>query len=193
MREPATMRIGWGHWRCTTQCGYSYLILLFAVAILASGLAGTGIVWHTAQQRAKETDLLFAGNQIRNAIASYAMRTPGNLRRYPATLDDLIKDPRFPTVVRHLRKIYRDPVTGTTDWGLIIAPGGGIMGVYSKSEAPPLKRTGFDAPDRAFEDRTKLLGEKMTYKEWQFAYLAPAPPGVAPAVAAPPAQSTRPR
>jgi type II secretory pathway pseudopilin PulG len=143
-------------------------VLLFAVAIAAAGLAGTGIVWHTALQREKEAELLFIGNQIRNAIASYYLR---GARVYPASLEDLLKDPRFPGTVRHLRKLYRDPITNTTDWGLIAAPGGGIMGVYSKSEAAPLKRAEFDAPNRGLEDRAKQLGDKLAYKDWQFVYV----------------------
>jgi type II secretory pathway pseudopilin PulG len=153
------------------QRGFSYLLLLFTVAILTAGLAGTGIVWHTAQQREREVELLFIGNQIRAAIGSYYAMTPGNLRRYPASMEELLKDPRFPMTVRHLRKPYRDPVTGTGDWGLVIAPGGGFMGVFSNSEAAPLKRAGFDAPNRAFEERTVQLADKMNYKEWQFVYL----------------------
>lgn len=172
--------------RVAKESGFSYLVLLFAVAIAAAGLAGTGMVWHTAQQREKEAELLFIGNQFRQAIASYSARTPGNLRRYPGALEELLKDPRFPMPVRHLRKLYRDPITGTTDWGLIVAPGGGIMGVYSKSEAAPLKRAGFDLPNRVFEERTKALGEKMAYKEWQFVYIAPV------AVRAPSAARPRP-
>ncbi|MBI3043898.1 MAG: type II secretion system protein [Betaproteobacteria bacterium] len=148
-------------------------MLLFAVAIAAAGLAGTGIVWHTTLQREKEAELLFIGNQYRAAIASYYARTPGNLRRYPGALEELLKDPRSPSTVRHLRKLYRDPITNTTDWGLIAAPGGGIMGVYSKSEAAPFKRADFDPPNRVFEDRANALKDKMTYKEWQFAHVAP--------------------
>ena len=164
------------------QSGFSYLVLLFAVAIMGAGMAGTGIVWHTAQQRERETELLFIGNEIRDALASYYARTPGGLRRYPGALEELVKDPRFPTTVRHLRKVYRDPVTGSTDWGLIPAPGGGILGVYSKSEARPLKNAEFDFPNRVFEERAKVLGEKMTYKEWQFAFVPGLQPGVAPVV-----------
>lgn len=151
--------------------GFSYLVLLFAVAIAAAGMAGTGIVWHTTLQREKEAELLFIGNQIRAAIASYYLRAPGNVRRYPGALEDLLKDPRFPATVRHLRKLYRDPMTNTTDWGLIAAPGGGIMGVYSKSEAAPLKRANFDAPNRALEDRARQLGDKLVYKDWHFVYV----------------------
>ena len=163
--------------RRSHQAGFSYLVLLFAVAIMGAGMAGTGIVWHTAQQRERETELLFIGNEIRDALASYYVRTPGNLRRYPGSLEELVKDPRFPTTVRHLRKVYRDPITGSTEWGLIPAPGGGILGVYSKSEARPLKLADFDFPNRLFEEQSKALGDKMTYKEWQFAYVPTVVPG----------------
>ena len=169
----------------SNENGFSYLVLLFAVAIIAAGMAGTGIVWHTAMQRDKETELLFIGNEIRDALASYSARTPGNLRRYPGALEELLKDPRFPTTVRHLRKLYRDPITGTTDWGLITAPGGGIMGVYSKSDAAPLKRAEFDVPNRPFEDRARQLKEKMAYSDWQFVYIAPAAAAAARAPVAP--------
>jgi len=80
-----------------------------------------------------------------------------------------VKDPRFPNTVRHLRALYRDPITGGAAWGVILAPGGGIMGVYSNSELNPLKRTNFEFPNRVFEERSMQLKEKMTYKEWQFA------------------------
>lgn len=154
------------------QAGFTYLVLLFSVAIAATGMAGTGMVWHTAAQREKERELLYVGNQIRKAIASYQMRSPTGVAVYPPSLEDLLKDRRYPTNVRHLRRIYRDPITGTFDWGLIPAPGGGIMGVYSKSEKRPLKRANFDQPDQVFEERARQLGEKMTYREWQFAHVA---------------------
>lgn len=157
------------------QEGFSYLVLLFAVAIAAAGLAGTGIVWHLNQQREKERELIFIGNQMRAAIASYQARTPAGAMAYPPTLDDLVKDKRFPVTVRHLRKVYRDPMTGTFEWGLIPAPGGGIMGIYSKSERRPIKRADFDLPNRVFEEQAKALGEKMTYRNWQFAHVAQQP------------------
>jgi type II secretory pathway pseudopilin PulG len=146
-------------------------VLLFAVAIMGAGMAGTGIVWHTANQREKEAELLYVGNQYRQAITSYYLRGPGNVRQYPLALEDLLKDPRQAATVRHLRKLYRDPITNTSEWGLIAAPGGGIMGVYSKSEAAPLKRAEFDAPNRALEDRAKQLGDKLAYKDWQFVFV----------------------
>jgi len=154
------------------QRGFTYLIALFAVAVLGAGLASVGTVWHTASVREKEAELLYAGNAYRNAIASYVARGPSI---YPTSLEQLLKDPRFPNTVRHLRTLYRDPITNSSDWGLVVAPGGGILGVYSKSEARPRKLTNFDAPNHAFEERAMQLNEKMTYREWQFVHVPKVP------------------
>ena len=60
----------------------------------------------------------------------------------------------------------------TQDGGLLVkAPDGGFAGVYSLSEAGPLKTAGFRVRDAAFEGKTK-------YTDWQFIY-APTLTGVA--------------
>ncbi|RTL51413.1 MAG: type II secretion system protein, partial [Rhodocyclaceae bacterium] len=51
--------------------GFTYVMLLFAVALSGVLLAAAGQLWHTNVQREKEADLLFAGRQIRQAIESY--------------------------------------------------------------------------------------------------------------------------
>ncbi len=165
--------------------GFSYLIVLFAVAALGAGLAAAGIVWEKAGAREKEIELLFAGNAYRNAIASYYERTPGGVKTFPRSLEDLLKDPRLPVTVRHLRRMYKDPITNSLDWGLIQAPGGGIMGVYSKSEAHPVKMADFYVPNVGFEELAIQLKEKMTYQNWQFAYPAGAPAAPQPSATAP--------
>jgi hypothetical protein len=88
---------------------------------------------------------------------------------YPKKLEDLVEDKRFPMPMRHLRRIYPDPITGTTDWGLVEMPNnGGIMGVYSKSEEKPIKQGNFIAArHQPFEDAD-------SYKKWTFTY---SPPG----------------
>ena len=98
--------------------GFSYLIVLFAVAALGAGLAAAGIVWEKAATREKEIELLYAGNAYRNAIASYYERTPGGVKNFPKSLEDLLKDPRAPNTVRHLRRMYKDPVTGSLNAAL---------------------------------------------------------------------------
>lgn len=149
--------------------GYTYVGVLLAVALVGTALAVTGEVWATARQRERETDLLHLGSQFRNALLRYA----ADGGSYPARLEDLLKDPRFPGVRRYLRVIPRDPVTGRAVWGLVRDPRGGIVGVHSLSDARPLKQAGFGRRDRALEGRQR-------YSEWVFgvseAAAAAAPP-----------------
>jgi type II secretory pathway pseudopilin PulG len=159
--------------------GYTYAAVLLAVAAIGVGLAAAGEVWRHVAQREKEQELLFIGNQFRRAIASYYERTPGPAKRYPAKLEDLLQDPRFPGTQRHLRKIYADPISGKPAWGLIAAPDGGIMGIHSLSEARTIKSASFLPRDRSFEGTSR-------YSEWRFFYQPLANPSFqAPAPAAP--------
>ena len=151
------------------QRGFTYVTVLFLVAMMAGGLALAGEVWHTSAMREKEADLLHVGNEYRKAIERYYVSGP---RQYPKSLADLVKDPRQPGTVRHLRRLYPDPITGKDEWGLVKSNDGGIAGVYSTSEAAPLKTGGFGVRDASFEGKTK-------YADWQFVYAA------APASAAP--------
>jgi type II secretory pathway pseudopilin PulG len=157
----------------TAQRGFTYLTALFILAILMGGLALIGEVWETSAKREKEAELLFIGNQYRRAIALYYESTPGGVKRYPRTLDDLIKDSRHPSTQRYLRKLYPDPFTGKTEWGLVKAGDGGIGGVYSLSDQAPLKIAGFKLRDAD-------LAGKGKYSDWRFIHkpaeaAAPAP------------------
>ncbi len=149
------------------QRGYTYLLVLFIVALLGASLPIAGEMWATAKQREREADLLIAGDAIRRAIASYYTSGPA---QYPPKLEDLIKDPRFPEVRRHLRQLYTDPFSGTTEWVLINSPRGGIMGVASASEDAPLKRTGFQGADQVFEAQALRLKDKLRYRDYEFIY-----------------------
>jgi type II secretory pathway pseudopilin PulG len=145
--------------------GFAYLTVLFVVAIMSGGLAVVGQVWHTAALREREAELLQVGNEYRKAIERYYLAA--NARQYPRSLSELVKDPRQPATVRHLRRLYRDPITGGKDWGVVQAPDGGIAGVYSLSAERPLKSGGFAVRDAAFEGKGK-------YSDWQFVF-APQP------------------
>jgi type II secretory pathway pseudopilin PulG len=151
--------------RRRASLGFTYLTVLFIVAILMGGLALIGEVWETSAKREREAELLFIGNEYRKAIARYYESTPGGVKRYPRELEDLIKDPRQPGTQRHLRKLYPDPF-GSKEWGIVKAPDGGIAGVYSLSEDKPLKVAGFKLRDAGFEQASR-------YADWKFAY-APA-------------------
>jgi len=145
--------------------GFTYLTVLFIVAILSGGLALIGEVWHTSTLREREAELLFIGNQYRKAIERYYLSGPQ--RQYPRSLEDLLKDPRRPGAERYLRKLYADPVTGKA-WVLVKAPDGGILGVHSSSDDRPLKVAGFRPRDAAFEGAQK-------YSDWIFTLTPPAP------------------
>lgn len=150
--------------RVSRQRGFTYIALLLAIALHGAVLAATGSVWHTAQKRERERELLFIGGQFRQAIQTYAQSGPGIKGQLPKTLDDLLLDPRFPGIKRHLRKIFVDPVTSRAEWGLVKTPdGNAIMGVYSLSGEAPLMTTNFQPADRAFEGAT-------SYAEWKFVY-----------------------
>ena len=153
------MRIGSATAGCLEQ-GFTYLGLLLFIAISGIGLAGVGQLWKTEAQRDREKELLFVGEQYAKAIASYYESSPGGAKSYPAKLQDLLLDDRFPVVKRHLRKLYRDPMTGTDEWGTIRQQGR-IVGVYSQSATPPIKRYGFSGDWQGFDAAER-------YSDWKF-------------------------
>lgn len=144
-------------------------------APLRPQIAAGSVVWPKQVQCERENELLLIGHAFRTAIGRYYELSPGAIKRYPRTLDDLLRDDRFITQQRHLRKIYRDPLTGKTEWGLVAAPIGGIMGVYGQSDEMPTKQSRFDTDDAAFEGAQR-------YRDWKFIYTSPAAlgPPVAP-------------
>jgi type II secretory pathway pseudopilin PulG len=142
---------------CANQAGFTYIVVLIAVAIIGATLALTGSVWHTEVKREKESELLFVGGEFRRAINQY-YRMGG---QYPMNLADMVKDPRQSSPVRHLRKLYPDPITGKKEWGLLRGPNNGIVAVYSLSQDAPLKTGGFALVDQMFEGKQK-------YSEWVF-------------------------
>lgn len=152
--------------------GFTYLAVLLTIAIFSAGIGTAAEVWHTARQREKERELLFVGEQLRQAIGRYYQHSPGPGRTYPRKLEDLLRDPRQQNLQRHLRKLYRDPITGLPEWGLLKAPDGGIMGVYSRSRERPLKKNGFAPVQRGFDTA-------KAYADWQFVYLPQASPAAA--------------
>ena len=154
------------------QQGFGYLLVLFAIAALGLLLAGAGQVWHTSVQREKEKELLFIGNQFRQAIGSYYQQSPGATKQLPAQLGDLLEDTRFPVPRRHLRKLYRDPMTGAVEWGLVKS-GDRIAGVRSLSPNNPFRRV-FHARDAAFQEATR-------YDQWIFSYDMSVEPAAEPA------------
>lgn len=152
------------------QRGFTYLGTMFLIIFIGIGLAKAGLLWQTEVQREREKELLFIGEQYAMAIGSYFESTPSGPKQYPASLEELLQDHRFPGVRRHLRKLYSDPITGSEKWGLIKQQGR-ITGVYSLALQRPLKKAGFSAAWTAFADAE-------SYAAWKFIYA----PGILQAV-----------
>jgi type II secretory pathway pseudopilin PulG len=158
--------------------GFTYLSLIILLAILAL-VAAAGLKMGTLLQRAAaEEELLEIGAQFSEALRSYAAATPPGKPTQPPTLQDLLKDPRFPNPRRHLRKIFVDPVTGKAEWGVIwLGDKIGVLGVYSLSEARPLKIANFDIRFLNMENREKI-------SDWKF-LMAGGEGGLTPQMTAP--------
>jgi len=139
------------------QAGFTLVGLMFVVAILGLTLSAVGVVWSTEVRRDKEAQLLWVGDQYRQAITRYRAGTG----RFPLALDDLLDDKMAAKPRHFIRQVYADPMTGQADWQLIEGPDGGILGVASSSQQAPIKVANFPAQYQEFE-------KAETYGDWKF-------------------------
>ncbi|MDE2081228.1 MAG: type II secretion system protein, partial [Burkholderiales bacterium] len=137
--------------------GFTYLWLLFVLALAGAALATAGQRWSTITQRERERDLAFRGDAIAQAIAAYRGASAPGAAPGPASLEDLLEDRRSLTLRRYLRQVYLDPFTGRADWVVVRDDRGAIMGVHSRARVPAMRR-----------DRGETVGD------WAFT-AAPAP------------------
>ena len=152
-----------------TNQGFTYLAVLILLVIVTSALAAAGTRWTARDQRNREAMLLHDGAIIRAAIGAYYESTPGSVKRYPATLEDLLRDTRYLGMRRYLRKIPHDPMSQQIPFVLVVAPDGGAMGVHSSSDKAPFKVDSFSTENASFSQASR-------YSDWEFVYLSPVPP-----------------
>lgn len=145
---------------------HGFVLIGLFMLVLLSGLVMSEAAerWQTQVLREREQELIRVGLAYRDAIGRYYNQTPGVVKIFPPTLEALQEDTRFPTTRRHLRKPYLDPITQREGWGIVEAPSGGIMGVYSLSDKPPFKTKGY-------RGELQHLNDKRYYGEWYFVYL----------------------
>jgi len=145
------------------QNGFTFLTAVIMVIIMGVSLGAAEMSWRIIMKREREEELIFRGRQIRDAINRwYAPRGAEHVSTPLRDLKDLLKDPRTPQTVRHLRRLYADPITNG-EWSVINDPTKGIQGVVSTSQEKPLKSDGF--PD----DLQDFTG-KSSYSDWRFIY-----------------------
>ena len=142
-----------------SQDGSVFMGMLVTVAVVAVMLMEVGTLWSSVLQRERELELLARGNEIRRAIGLYYRE--GN--SFPKTLEDLVLDRRQPTVKRYLRRVYDDPLTGSSEWGVVEGPGETIMGVFSKAKGTPFKQGNFSVINQRFTGQG-------SYQGWVFLY-----------------------
>ena len=153
MRAPRKRRDG----------GFTYLSLIILVAIIGLVTASTLKLGALAQRSRAEQQLLDIGAAFSDALQSYADATPAGFPPQPPSLKALLRDPRFPGVRRHLRKVFVDPITGKAEWGITyLGDKVGVLAVYSLSDAKPVKIGNFPA-------RFQGLAGKQKISEWRFA------------------------
>jgi len=156
--------------KCINQsAGFILIGMLVLMIVTGYALAEVSTKWSDAVKREREQELLKVGDTIRKAIGSYYNQTPGVIKQFPPNLEALLYDDRFPVPKRYLRRLYMDPITQREGWGILEAPSGGIMGVYSLSEQAPYKRKSFRPIYKSFEN-------SKFYGNWFFAYVPPLTP-----------------
>jgi len=145
------------------QGGFTYLSLIILVAIIGLVSASALKLGSVLQRSRAEQELLDIGAAFSDALQSYANATPAGFPPQPPSLKELLRDPRFPTVRRHLRKVFVDPMTGQAEWGITyLGDKVGVLAVYSLSDAKPVKIGNFP-------QRFQGLAGKQKISEWRFA------------------------
>ncbi|MBJ7311484.1 type II secretion system protein [Rugamonas sp. CCM 8940] len=146
--------------------GFSYVVVMFLVAIVALLTARALENVLTTARRDKEAELLWVGRTLRDAIGDYHRSTPGSDKKYPKKLADLLDDKRDSGAPRRsLRKVYRDPISGAKEWGEVRTENGELIGVFSLSTQRPLRRKAVGPDLPGFDDAE-------SYQQWRFIYEA---------------------
>lgn len=140
------------------QGGFTYLWVLLMLTMLSVALLQDNSHRQAIYRQQQEEELFFRGMQIRNAIQQFQKAGKGC---FPASFDDLLRDPRGKTVVYHLRRWFTDPLTGSRQWGMSYDDKGRWIGVYSKGKGTPLRTALFP---KDFSDFQKA----KSYKDWAF-------------------------
>lgn len=141
--------------------GFAFLGLLAFMVLFGLAMSAVAVVWTTMSQREREEELLFVGQEYRAAIARYRARNHTRADRLPRELSELLRDDTQVPPQRYLRKLYADPMTGKRDWGLVRAPSGGIIGVYSDSRSVPRRKS-------RFQEGLKDFAKAKQYRDWRF-------------------------
>lgn len=122
--------------RC--QTGFSYLALLFFIAISAIPMAHLGQRWQAAVRAEKARELSFRLKAYEAALLSYyqASLRKAAVPLHPRRLDELLIDHRAGRPHNHLRRLYPNPMSPDGQWHLILGADGTIRKICVKAPSP---------------------------------------------------------
>ncbi len=147
--------------RRRSQSGFTFVALLVVIFVVALGLSAAGPRWREQSQREQERELMRVGVLYARALADFRENSPGSLKTYPRSLDELVLDSRFLGVRRHLRRLYPDPLDPARPWGVVRDIDGYIVAVYSQSPDEPVAAGPVDLD-------YLVLAPARHYSDWKF-------------------------
>ncbi|HKY31439.1 MAG TPA: prepilin-type N-terminal cleavage/methylation domain-containing protein [Candidatus Polarisedimenticolia bacterium] len=154
-----------GRRRGAGERGLTYLEVMITIAILLILAAAALPVARTAIRRQKELELRAALREMRNAIDLYKKYADSGLIQneglqsegYPKDLETLVEGVNqvgaIDKKIRFLRRVPKDPMTNTQDWGLRSLQDDpnslswgrqNVFDVYTTSEATGLDGTAYN-------------------------------------------------
>lgn len=148
------------------EAGYTLVSLIAAMAVSSILMATIAPTWRYLVIRDREEELIFRGEQYKEAIERYNAKFNG----LPLKLEDLVKE-------RCIRRLYKDPMT-KDDFELIYAtPAGNTR--ESKLPADDLRRVTMTGPgssslpiigvvSRSQDQAIRKYQDKELYREWEF-------------------------
>jgi type II secretory pathway pseudopilin PulG len=130
--------------------------------------------WRYLIKNDREEELIFRGGQIADAIQRYQKKN-GNAS--PPNLETLVR-------TRHLRKLYKDPMTKSGKWQLLgpgqgVPPTGGVPPTTLPSGSPPTTLPSASGTGNVIgpiagvastskEKGLRVFNGRTRYNEWQF-------------------------
>ena len=100
--------------------GYTLVALMIGITVMSILIASVLPLASAERQRDREAELIFRGRQYAEGIRTYRRR----YGRYPNSLKEMLA-----TRPRTLRKLWKDPMTESDNWGLITTIGAPIIPV----------------------------------------------------------------
>ena len=165
--------------------GYTLVALIVGMTVMSILIAAVLPLASTEAQRDKEAELIFRGIQYAEGIRTFRKR----YGRYPNTLKEM-----YEVRPRTLRKLWKDPMTNSNNWGLITLtsgaplpgarpggmPGGGPLAPTplptprpgtagspgNPGDAPPGPITGVYSTSK--KKGYRLFTGRENYNEWRF-------------------------